>query len=188
MSDNESEKIRQRGNVRDHKLLPESIEKKMSKVERIIAHFEDGVYLDDAALKYLQKLEIVFHSVFNYKTKAQSVRVVINAMRCSSKEAYKMLDDVQEVYGNFFEVNKSAKRYIQEHRLNAIYERALTDKEDDRALEVIKELNKLYDLYNQQENLIGNSRRTLPVIKRSSDPRILQEMYKESESEEEDEE
>ena len=170
-------KVPQRGKVKDHKLMPIEIEQEMSTTQKIIAHFENGFYLDDVALKRYQKLERVFNAVFNYKTKAQCVRVVIMNLKCSRQEAYVLLEEVQEVFGNFFEVNKSAKRYLQELRLDHLYGKALENKDDELALEVIKEKNKLFDLYNPEEDYTGNAHRELPIVKRSSDPRILQEMY-----------
>lgn len=173
MSDKESNTPK-RGKVQEHKLIPEDVDEKLTRVEKIIAHFEQGFFLDDRGLKYYKKLEQVFHAVFNYKTKAQCVRVVVMQQRCSRKEAYDLLEDVELVFGNFFEVNKKAKRYLMEHRLDYLYQKAIADNDIERAESIVEKICKLYDLYNPKDDDIKTRDLKLPKVRRSSNPQLLE--------------
>ena len=150
-------------------------EKSMTRADRLRLHFETDEYIDDEDLKYYLQLEQIFNFAFGYERKAQVIRMICTKYRVTERHAFRLIDDCQVVFGQFFEVKKKAKRYLQELKLNRHYEMAFAEKDNELCLEIIKEVNKLYSLYDDSMDYIDNTGRQLPKIERLSNPELLKQ-------------
>lgn len=154
-------------------LLTNEQEKASVRAERIRLHFETNEYITDQDLRYYQQLEQVFNFAFGYERTNQVCRLIQTKFRIHKRQALQMLEDCQVVFGQFFEVNKKAKRHLQELKLNHLYELAMVEKDIEQCRLILGEINRLYNLYDDSMDYIDNAGRKLPQVTRSSDPQLL---------------
>jgi len=164
-------------------VLTSEQEKASSRAERIRLHFETNVHISDSDLQYYLKLEQVFNFAFGYDRTNQVCRLIETRFRIHKRQALQMLEDCQIVFGQFFEIKKKAKRYLQEIRLNHLYQMAMAKEDIEQCRLIDGEINRLYNLYDDSMDYIDNHGRELPKITMSSDPQLLNQPDYEEEEE-----
>lgn len=141
--------------------------------DRILAHINDGYNLPDEDKPYLDTINMAFkliHGEEDRDTIPKKLKTIFGHLK--SKEIQKLIDDVTYVYGDFFLINRTVMRIIQERRHERVYEAAFQSGDypaSERALKSIDELNNLYST----RDTIPNSVRKMPRVKRTTDPAAL---------------
>ncbi len=152
------------------KRMPQEVINELSQVERIQAHIQDNYELLSEDESYYQVLEKVFILVFKKSYRRQATTTVRSYF--PEYNPVELLDHTITVFGDFFEVNKQAKRYLQEQRHLRIYNKCMEQKEYFTAEAALSSIDKLYGLYDTSD--MGQEIGELPgPLKRSSNPALL---------------
>lgn len=154
------------------KKMSKEVAESLTQVERIIAHLENGYELLEDDHAYFDQISMAFRIIFAAETQ-QKARQKIVAVIGKQPNLKKLIDDTVAVFGDFFLVNKNAMRVIQEKRHMYIHNKAIASDDLATAEKALVAIDKLYYLYDKEDKLPASSRK-LPIVKRSSDPHVLQ--------------
>ena len=159
------------------KALPLSATTVFTAAERIKAHIEQGYELLPADVEYHFDLAIAFgiisNPVFQGEDRHQTNLVQRLTYQFGKKyNPYTILTDVQFVFGNFYQIDKKFRRHIQEQRLNTVLKKAQVQKNLQLELDILKELNRLHSLQDQNDPEEIKVKK-LPRRKRTSNPKVF---------------
>jgi|DEB0MinimDraft_6_1074348.scaffolds.fasta_scaffold29138_2 hypothetical protein len=161
----------------DGRPLPLEATRIMTAAERIKAAVSKGYEILPSDVEYYYDLSnafgIVSNPVFHGEEKHQAnlirrLKIVFN----KKYDLYKMLADIQLVFGDFYQINKKFRRHIQVQRYEAVLKKAQIQKDTQLELDTLKQIDKLYNLQNENDPEEVTKKR-LPRRKRSTNPEVF---------------
>ncbi|MEM9836170.1 MAG: hypothetical protein AAF828_06695 [Bacteroidota bacterium] len=154
------------------KKLPDDPTNSLTLAERLEAYMLENYELLEEDREKMKQVDLAFRIIYKAENPDRARKLLARHLPPGSLN--KVIDLVTRLYGDFFDVNKEALRIIQHKR----YERMIRHAEILENWDLVERLNgridKLFDLYNQEDTR-KTVRRKLPKIRRSSDPKVLQE-------------
>jgi len=161
----------------DGRPLPLEATRIMTAAERIKAAINQGYEVLPNDVEYYYDLSnafgIVANPVFQGEEKHEANLIRRLKIVFGKKyNLYKMLADIQLVFGDFYQINKKFRRHIQSQRYEAILKKAQIQGDSHLELDALKQLDKLYNLQNENDPEEITKKR-LPRRKRSTNPEVF---------------
>lgn len=153
-------------------MTPEAAEQ-LSQIERIVAHVDDNYELLEEDQQYFDQLTQAFR-IIHEDTNKEASRKKIKRMFPKANHR-KLIDDVTRVYGDFFVINRSAMRIIQEKKYQVLYEAAIRGGDYGTAQKCLSSIDKLHLLYEKQDDL-PMTHRQLPRVRLTTNPEALEKL------------
>lgn len=145
----------------------------LTQVERIQAHFDDGLLLDEADVEYLNAINMVFKIIHNEENHDASRRKLRALMpNKTAEQLAKMIEDAMQVYGDFFRMSVEATRVIQVKAHQRVYEGALLAGDFATADTVLNRIDKLLGLH-EANPAVNSVSKKLPTVRRTTDVAAL---------------
>jgi hypothetical protein len=168
---------KERQNGIEGKPLPLEATRIMTAAERIKAAINQGYEILPNDVQYYYDLSNAFGIVANpvfHGEERHEANLIRRLKHVFGKKynLYKMLSDVQVVFGDFYQVNKKFRRHIQLQRYEAILKKAQIQNDVQLELDTLKQIDKLFNLQNENDPEEVTSKR-LPRRKRSSNPEVF---------------
>jgi hypothetical protein len=154
------------------KMTPEAAEE-LDQVERIIAHIENNYELLEGDQEYFDKLTQCFRMIHEDDDKEASRKKIKKMF--PGENHRRLIDDVTRVYGDFFVINQSAMRIIQEKRHQQLFEAAMRGGDYATAQRCLAAIDKLHRLYEKHDDLPITNRK-LPKVKLTTNPDALKKL------------
>jgi hypothetical protein len=117
------------------------------KIRKYYLKGENSVTLSEKQEEVRNHIYKAWNLMINYHSREQAMQVMMNASfdgkGCSRATAYRFVNDAMSIFGNIFQNQKEAKRYLIEEDLKRLQQRAIKDKDGALELAVIKQMIKI---------------------------------------------
>ena len=134
-----------------NKLELDISKKQADRLDIYVNHVLLGDELSKTKLDYLEKMKFAFTSLLN--NSRHTVACMLNDKYGLSKaQPYNIINDAISLFGDIDKANKEGIRYMQGQRLMQLYENAIEKQNIDAALQILKEYNKINQLYQSKED------------------------------------
>ena len=145
----------------------------LDQIERIVAHVDQNYELLEEDEAYFEQITQCFRMIHEDNDKEASRKKIKRVF--PGADHRRLIDDVTRVYGDFFTINQSAMRIIQEKRHQSLYEAAIRGGDYAAAERALQSIDKLHRLYEKHDDLPITNRR-LPKVKLTNDPAALKSL------------
>jgi hypothetical protein len=153
--------------------LPKPQAREMTRMDKLKAHYLEGRKLPKSLEETLQNLEKANGLLCSGYSKEQAVKFIMERDGMSKSNAYKILRDSMELFGDVTKASKDGLRHIATENLMQIYNQARSVKNLEMAERVWDTICKLNGLYGRDEGTTNNNLQMNMQFVFSTDPSVL---------------
>ena len=128
--------------------LPED-RQKLTENEQIIESVRTGKKLHKRAALALSRMKQLFAFTASGATRQQAIKHFSAEWNLTESAVYSIFKSTEEVLGSIESIDKKYAKAVQIARLEKLYQKALLDGNNELELDVIKEINKITNLYEE---------------------------------------
>lgn len=149
-------------------------EKKGDKLDKYRAYLLKGKSLSERSLEVLQKMNFTNSILCEGYASSKVIAVIQSKWKLSQRQAYKLLSDTIQLFGDVSQASKEGRRYIVGENLLRLGKKAEQEGDFITAQSCFDKYAKLYGLYDSKEiNIDALMWMTPKEIMFTDDPSVL---------------
>jgi len=156
--------------------------KKASRIERFFIYMQepDRFALTETEYRYFENVQQAFHIVSKKLSLAASINMILESKTIRGIDTWyaasKLVNDVQELYGNIIKRNKDFQRAMIIEKLTKLYKKANKEGNITEARRCLMGIAKIDRLDEPDEHVFDPSTFLIPAPIFTSDPKALEEV------------